>query len=347
MTATSTANSKNLFQPIRPSGLNSFGQEFYPHESIRAIKLAHKLSSADRATLTQHIAASLPQAGSQTRTRIAAKLIQRYLSDNGCSAPRETEAEAQNGLFDSARTQPSKRPNTQTMWRPSGEQPFARLVAKCRHVPTQIELLFWRLARVDALVGALARELFYPVCLQNRAPDGLSRAEFSARNGGQLFSVSPQLTRSFIFFYAQTFWDFHDRASLDRALRILQSAGLIARERMMELRGRPTAFRLREHNISTTAFVFALYDEFLPHLQPDDTHRPLPSCDATPPDLSVARGVLPISDFARTLLLSPTQIEEHCETARRHQLLAQHNDSIRLLFGQLDALVDALLSKAI
>jgi hypothetical protein len=327
--------------------LHSFGQEFYPHESIRAIKLAHKLALSDRTTLTHHIAESLPQPAARTRQRIATKLIQRYLNDSRRRGSHKDEAAPQSGLFDTTESETAKRPTTQT-WCPAAEQPFVRLVARCRHVPTQIELLFWRLARVDALVGALARELFYPVCLQNRAPDGLSRAEFSARNGGQLFSVSPQVTRAFVFFYAETLWNFHDRASLDRALRILQSAGLIARQRMMELRGRPTAFCLREHNISTTTFIFALYDEFLPHLQPD--FAPVERGqfhDAATPDLSIARGVLPISDFARTFLLSPAQIEEHCAVARRHQLLAQQGDSVRLLFGHLDALVDALLSKAI
>lgn len=348
MTATLTTISKNLSQQPGQSGLHSFGQEFYPHESIRAIKLAYKLPLSDRATLAHHIAASLPQPSGRTRERIAAKLIQRYLSDTGRTTPRE-EAAFQSGLFDVEEPEPSRRAAL-SLWCPPGEQPFVRLMARCRHVPTQIELLFWRLSRVDVLAGALARELFYPVCLQGRAPDGLSRVEFSTRNGGQLFSVSPQLTRTFIFFYARTFWNFHDRASLDRALRILQSAGLIARERMMELRGRPTAFRLREHNVSTTTFVFALYDEFLPHFQISSAPTTKPRNgfrEASPADLSIARSVLPISEFARTLLLSPTQIEEHCETARLHQLLAQQNDSVRLLFGQLNALVEALLAKAI
>lgn len=348
MTATTTTISKKISRPANPFGLHSFGQEFYPHESIRAIKLAHKLALSDRATLMRHIAESLPQPGAQTRERIATKFIQRYFNDSRRVASHKDEGAPQCGLFDTGEAQTPKRTTAQT-WCPAGEQPFVRLVARCRHVPTQIELLFWRLARVDALVGALARELFYPICVQNRAPDGLSRVEFSARNGGQLFSVAPQVTRAFIFFYAETVWNFHDRASLDRALRILQSAGLIARQRMMELRGRPTAFCLREHNISTATFIFALYDEFLPHLQPNPT-SPIERAeyaDAVTPDLSIARGVLPISDFARTFLLSPAQIEEHCETARRHQLIAQQGDSVRLLFGDLDALVEALLSKAI
>src|SRR5947209_16510831 len=44
------------------------------------------------------------------------------------------------------------------------------------------------------------------------------------------------------------------------------SAGLIARERMVDVRGHPTAFRLSRHDVSLVTFVYALYDEFLPHL---------------------------------------------------------------------------------
>jgi hypothetical protein len=239
-----------------------------------------------------------------TRLRIAAKIVQRYFS-----ATRRDIV-----------------PPPQT-------QPFVRLVARSRHTPTQMELLFYRLSRIDIIVGALARELFYPVCIAGRAPDGVSSSEFAARNGAQLLATEPLLTRAFIIEYAQMRWNFTNRSTIDRSLRVLQGAGLIARERQTELRDHPTAFRLSQHNVSLATFLYALHEEFLPH-----AHNAA---------LALSCDVLPVADFARTLLLSPSQIEEHCRAARSHQLLAQHGRNLRLVFGNLDALVDAMLSKAI
>jgi len=284
--------------------MNSFGQEFYPHETIRALKFADKTRLGDRRVFVEHIASQLPQSSEITRLRIAAKFAQRYFSGT-----------------------------RRDLVPPAHRQPFVRLVARSRHTPTQIELLFWRLAHVDTLVGALARDLFYPVCIAHRPPDGYNAAEFAARNGGQLFSTEPLLTRSFIFAHARDKWKFSNAASLDRALRVLQGAGLVARERMTELRGHPTAFRLSRHDVSLSTFAWALYDEFLPHAQDRN--------------FSLSPDVLPVADFARTLLLWPEQVMAHCEAARAGQILARDKKSLRLVFGNLDALADVLLTKAL
>jgi len=284
--------------------MNSFGQEFYPHETIRALKFADKTRLGDRRVLVEHIAAQLPQSSEITRLRIAAKFAQRYFSGT-----------------------------RKELIPPAHRQPFVHLVARTRHTPTQIELLFWRLAHVDTLVGALSRDLFYPVCIALRPPDGYGSAEFAAHNGGQLFSTEPLLTRSFIFAHAARKWNFHNAASLDRALRVLQGAGLVSRERMSELRGHPTAFRLSRHDVSLATFAWALYEEFLPHAQSGK--------------FSLSPDVLPVADFARTLLLSPPQVEAHCRSARAAQLLALDKKSLRLVFGSLDALAETLLTKAL
>ena len=144
--------------------------------------------------------------------------------------------------------------------------------------------------------------------------------------------MSPLLTRGFVLHYAKTRWRFGDHATVDRSLRILQSAGLIARERMADLRGHPTAFRLSRHDVSLVTFVYGLYDEFLPHLHGGTALVP---------------GVLPISDFARTLLLDPAEVAAHCESARLHRLLAGHGEQLRLVFSSLDVLVDHLLTSAL
>ena len=300
--------------PTEISSLHhSFGQEFYPYESIRALRLADKTRLTNRRELIEKISGELPQSSALTRRRVAEKLVQRYFS----STKRDITPAPQC-------------------------QPFVRLVSRGRHTPGQIELLFWQLAQVDTLVGALARELFYPVCIAARPPDGLSVASFAARNGAQLFGmalfesadITPQITRTFLHEYAREYWHFSNAPSLDRALRIMQSAGLIARERMSGWRGHPPSYRLSNHDVSLTAFVWALYDEFLPHAQTGG--------------ISLAPGVLALADFAKTFLLTPAQVEAHCEAARRHQFLAAStNGALRLTFGNLDVLADALLNRAL
>jgi hypothetical protein len=286
------------------SSLKAFGQEFYPHEAIRALKFADKTRITDRRALVEYIANSLPQSGEMTRLRVAAKLVQRYLT------------------FTRSEIVP-----------PPQSQPFARLVSRSRHTPTQIELLFWRLAHIDKIVGIMARELFYPVCLALRPPEGVSTEAFAARNGARLFETEPLLTRSFILAYVRDRWNFTNHSTIDRSLRVLQNAGFIARERQNELRGHPTAFRVSAHDVSLTTFLFALYEEFLPHVED--------------PDFSLTPAVLPVTDCARTLLLSRAQVEAHLHKARAHQLLAQHGPHLRLVCGDLDTLVSTLLTKAI
>lgn len=289
---------------VKMEGVKSFGQEFYPYESLRAIKFADKTKISDRRTLIEHIAASLSQPSEMTRLRIAAKFVQRFF------AHTHTEIAP-----------------------PPQQQPYIRLVSRGRRADAQIEMLFLRLAQVDVVVGALARELFYPVCVLGVAPEGVCEPSFAARNGAQLLLTEPILTRAFILEYAREKWNFTNRSTLDRALRVLQGAGLVARERQPELRGHPTAFRLSAHDVSLVTFVWAFYDEFLPH--------------ASGPTFSVSIEAVANSSFARTLLLSPTQIEAHCEAARRSQLIAGHARQLRLIFGNRDALVDSLLATAI
>jgi hypothetical protein len=285
----------------------TFGQEFYPHESLRALKLIDKAGQRSRRELVEAVAALLPQESESTRRRLATKFLQRYLAPS-----------------------PETRQRTHTL---ATNQPYVRLVARHRHTTAQIELLYLRLAQVDAIVGALARELFHPVCVTGEPPAGWSLDEFRARNGGQLFTEAPLLTRAFILDYARQQWGFTNSATLDRSLRVLQGAGLIASERMLELRRHPLAYRLSTHDVSPLTFVYGLYEEFLPTVS-GMNH-------------AISRDDIAGALFARTLLLSPAQIEEHCAVARRHQLVAMRGDGLKLIFGSLDALVDALLARAL
>lgn len=284
--------------------MKTFGQEFHPHEAIRALRSAEKIKTENRSELTSRIADELPQNKASTRRRIAGKLIQRYLhSSKGKIAPWSTQA-------------------------------FAHLVAKTRHAPTQIELLYLELTKTDELVGALARELFFPVCIEGKAPSEYSEDEFAARNGSRLLLGNERLlTREFMVQHAGARWHFDSVSTLDRALRVLLGAGLIARERMTELRYHPVAFRLAQHDVSPATFAWALYDEFLSRLHDGD--------------FLIAREQFYQADFARTLLLNRGQVEQGIAVLRQHQLLAAHGELLRLMLPQRSTLVEALLAKAI
>ena len=283
--------------------LKTFGQEFLPHETIRALRSAEKIKTESRSELTSRIAEELPHDSENTRRRIAGKFIQRYLrSSRSRIAPWSTQA-------------------------------FAHLVAKTRHAPTQIELLYFELTKTDELVGALARELFFPVFIWGVAPQEYSEDEFAARNGSRLMlGNAPLLTREFILHHAQTRWNFRSASSLDRALRVLLGAGFIARERMTELRDHPSAFCLAAHDVSPVTFAWALHDEYLPRMESGD--------------LLIAREDFLQANFARTLLLNAAQVEQGIEVLRRHQLLAASGDSLRLVLANRSTLVEALLAKA-
>jgi hypothetical protein len=294
--------------------MQAFGQEFYPYESIRALKLAERAGLNDRHELRDRIATLLPHDSEQTRRRIASKFIQRYLTGD-------------RKLIDP----------------PAAEQAFVRLVARHRHLPAQIELLYYQLSQVDTVVGAIARELFHPVFIAGQPPAGIGADAFAAQNGGQLLALEPLLTRPFIVHYAKTQWGFGNRATIDRALRVLQGAGLVDRERMTELRRHPDAYSLSEHDVSLVTFTYAFYNEYLPQATAQvSTAAGTPAASMTVPRAAVAN-----SDFARTLLLAPVQVEERLEAARRHQLLAQNDGQIRLFYANLNFLVDALLAKAL
>ena len=288
---------------VKSLEIKSFGQEFYPHEALRALRLAEKLKTSSRRELTARLAQDLPHPSEQTRRRLAAKFIQRYMT-------------ASRGKIEPSPDQ----------------QPFVRLIAKLRHAPALIQLLFYELQKTDELVGALARELFYDVCIERRAPQEYSPDEFATRNGSRLLDDEPLLTRAFILDHALEKWNFTDRSSVDRALRVLLGAGLISRERMSDLRHHPVAYRLADHDIAPAAFAWALYDEYLASAQSGER-------------LFTSEAIYK-SSFARTFLLTEAQIKAGLEVARKHQLISVQGFQVRLIFANQSTLVEALLAKA-
>ena len=283
--------------------MHSFGQEFYPLETIRALQLVARRRLSERGALLEIIASSLPQQSAKTRRRIASKILQRFVA-------------GKRKIIDP----------------PPHEQPFIRLLTRLPNVGAQIELLYFELCRTDEIVGALARDLFYPTGIERRAPKGWNESEFAVANGGllpEIADLAPPLTRAFIIEYARAQWKFRDASSVDRALRVLQGAGLVSQQRLMALRGHPCAFRVAAHDVSTETFLWALHREFL--------------LAGRAKQYSFTVSQLETAPFARILLLNAEQVRAHLEAARKRQLLAGRGQEARLVFGNLDALGDALV----
>ena len=283
--------------------MHSFGQEFYPLETIRALQLVARKRLSERGALLELIASSLPQQSAKTRRRIASKILQRYIV-------------GKRKIID-----PSPH-----------EQPFIRLLTRLSNVGAQIELLYFELCGTDKIVGALARDLFYPTGIERCAPKGWKQNEFAVANGGllpEIADLAPPLTRAFIVEYARAQWKFRDASSVDRALRVLQGAGLISQEKLVALRGHPSGFRVAAHDVSTETFLWALHREFL---TADQVKQ-----------YSFNFSQLETASFARTLLLQPEQVRAHLEATRNRQFLVGRGEEMRLVFGNLDALTDALV----
>ncbi|MCS6860567.1 MAG: hypothetical protein NZT92_09650 [Abditibacteriales bacterium] len=210
------------------SQYQSFGQEFYPYEAMKAIRLAQRIH--DRRALRDHIAQLLPHPSAQTRRRVANKLIQRYVPcAKGAVLP----------------------------------SPFLALMNHIRDYPTQIELLYYELTKTDRIVGAMARHIFYPYFIEDRIPGGFEEQVFRVLNASQLFVHQKIITRDFVEAFARQMWNFRNVSTLRRALRILSQAGIIRNERLLELRYHPVAYGMNPHDIGLTTFVYCLYDEFL------------------------------------------------------------------------------------
>lgn len=273
-----------------------FNQDFFPHESLQALRLAHQQSFTSRPEFIARVMELLPQPAASTRRHIAAKIAQRYLTGT-----------------------------TRRLVPESRSQPLVRLVARTTAAPTRIELLYYQTARSDPLVGALAREIFYPAGVLHQPPPGITAPEFAVRNGGQLLGDHLLVLRRFVVDYARERWGFTQAGSLNLALRILQQAGLVGEERLPSLRHHPSAFVVRDHQVALRTFAWALYSE------------------VSPGTLVLSMEALQCLDLVRVLMLSGEQVRELANQCRRQGLLAVRGTQVQLLLPDFDALVDALL----
>jgi hypothetical protein len=272
----------------------AFGQELYLEEAAQALRLA--LVTSTRAELRAQIVAALPQRSEKTRGRIADKLIQRLV-------PVENDAIV--------------------------VSPFVRLAAGIRDTRARNELIYYRTAQTDAIIGAIAAEIFYPYFIQQRPPKGFSASQFRFENTGALFDYDNVITRSFVSAYARTAWSFHSEATLTRALRILREAALIEALPSPPGAERQPAFSLAPHTMRPPTFAFCFYEELASRRSP-----------------ALALDQLQNARFARIFLVRPIDITAMAEEARRHKLVTRTTGPAPRYAPAMpiNALVDALLT---
>lgn len=279
---------------VTRSELAVFGQELYYDESIRAIKSFSKLH--DREQLHAKIAETLHQSSSATRNRVAAKIIQRFFKD--CS-----------GNFPA--------------------MPFLKLVAQAKREDLRRALLYWRTACTDAVVGAIASEVFYPYFVLGRIPAGYDEPTFRMANTATLFPIDSVISRDFIVEYARRIWGFDSARTVTLALRIMRQAEMLDATSVVLGRRRVLGYYPRPHSLDLRAFAYCIYEEFL----------------GGEPMLSIDRVYN--SACVKTFLLSRLQVDSLVRSAERKDLVEPVSlpggRRIRLALPSLEALVDALI----
>jgi hypothetical protein len=269
---------------------------FHREESLRALALAPECSS--RTELRDRIVKGLRQRSRATRRGLANKLIQRYLAT--------PEGRLEIG-------------------------PFAELVSAIRDRTSRTQLLFYRLTQVDEIVGALAREVLYPYFIEHQVPAGFRRDEFQVLNGQRLLDEDPYLLTPFVVEFAKRNWGVSSPASLGRALGIVADAELVCRRRVRSLRRHPHALAPTRNDLTTTTFLYALYDEFGSHTG------------------TLCGEALIRSQFARTLLTPPDIILNMVDRARHYGFLRRKRKSgeLSLTYSSLQAAMADLKETAV
>ena len=273
--------------------LAAFGQELYPDEAAQALRLA--LQAATRAELREQLAAALPQPSEKTRGRIADKLIQRLIP-------------VQKGHVVVA--------------------PFVRLAANIIDTQARTELIYYRTAQTDAVVAALAAEVFYPYFVQGRPPKGFSAAQFRFINTGALFDFDDVITRSFIAAYARDSWGFRSGPTLMRALRVMREAGVIEAVPTVPGGARQPAYAIAPHTMRLPTFAFCVYEEFAARRSP-----------------ALALDQIQNARFAKLFVVRPMDVAALAEDARRRKLLTRSGGAAPRYapVADLEGLVDMLL----
>ena len=213
---------------LRATRFAVFGQELYFEESIRAIGSFHDVPEHDR--LSARIAEQLPYSSPATRLRVATKIVQRFF----------------------------KSPDGK-----SHAAPFLRLVNGLKSESARRDLLYWRTARTDSLIAAIAGEIFYPYFVLNELPQGYDEASFRMANTAALFSVDRVISLDFAVEYARRMWNFDSARTVTLALRIMRQAGMIDAVNVEIGDHHVLSYYPLPHSMSPEVFAYCMGEEFL------------------------------------------------------------------------------------
>lgn len=208
----------------------TFGQELYFEESLRAIESFSDDIEPDH--LSAKIASTLRQPSEATRQRIASKIVQRcFKSPDGRS----------------------------------GSQAFLKLVKSCKSEFGRRDLIYWRAARTDDIVSALAAEIFYPYFVLNMLPKGYDEETFRMANTATLFADDRVISSDFAVRYAKENWDFDSARTVTLALRIMKQAWILESVSVKLGRRHVLGYYIQPHLLQPEVFAYCLYEEFLDH----------------------------------------------------------------------------------
>lgn len=239
-----------------------FGQELYLSETLEAARVTvdrHERDDDSR-MLSACIAELLPHPSAATRSRVAAKLLQRITAGSSlCEPPDEVPA----SVPDSSETRLRRSPSAAfTVRLPGSTILFARLMSGLPDAHAQRELVYYAAAQGDCLIGAIAREVLYPYFIEDRIPAPFTEDEFIMANAGLLLAPEPILTAGFVADFARRAWSFDSERTVCLALRILRQAGILIASPLLGARGRVAAYTLAPHSLSLPALLWSLHAEF-------------------------------------------------------------------------------------
>ena len=203
--------------------LATFGQELYYEESVRAIEQFS--DEAEARHVTAKIAELLPHPSRATRLRVASKIHQRFF----------------------------KPPSTA----------FLKLVRNTKDETARHDLLYWRAARTDAAIAALAVEVFYPYFVLGEFPRGYDEDTFPIANTATLFAMDRVISRDFAVRFARDMWGFDSARTITLALRIMKQAGVLDSVSVKLGRRHVLGYYPQPHTLAVNVFAYCLYEEFL------------------------------------------------------------------------------------
>ena len=269
----------------------TFGQELYFDESMRAIETLCDALESDH--LSARVAELLPQPSNATKLRIASKIVQR--------------------LFKPANPK-------------SGVQTFPRFVKSVRSEASKRDLIYWRTARTDGLIAALAGEIFYPYFVLNAMPKGYDEASFRMANTATLFAMDQVISRDFAIRFARETWGFESARSVTLALRIMKQAGILDAVTMKLMRRHVLGYYPQPHPVSVEVFAYCFYEEFL---------------DSSP---TVAMDRIHNGDCVKVFLLSRLQVDSMLKGMEKMKLIAFTTQPgarhIKFSYTSMDALIE-------